>query len=111
MNTIILSVAILMLASFIFTGGFCSSGNLEYCKKNACEKWRSVGFECVGYEGYQWAFWGKFGSKYGGAIVWHTLKRIPDNGVIYGGFVQRWGDELHVYSLKPYDGFRIPSLK
>jgi hypothetical protein len=79
----------------------CSSQNIEYVKGCSSETWRAVGYEIIGYEGYQWGFWGWFG--YGGAHVWHSLKRTPDNGIIYTGHIQRWGDECHVYGPRAID--------
>lgn len=84
----------------------CSSGNIDYVKKNAPEKWKTQGFEVVDYEGFKWGFWGIFGSEYGGACVWHRLKKIPDNGITYSGCIERWGDELHVYGPIAIDAIR-----
>lgn len=72
----------------------CSSANLEEGKKVSAEVWRAHGFEVVAYEGYKWC---KGFGAYGGACVWSRLKKIPDNGVTYSGYIQRWGDEWHVY--------------
>lgn len=76
--------------------GSCNPSNKDYVKASAAEKWRAQGFEVVDYEGYQWG-WGIRGTNYGGAQVWHRLKKVPDNGITYSGYIQRWGDELHVY--------------
>ena len=73
----------------------CSSGNLDYVKEHGEDKFRSIGFEPTGYEGYRFGFWGL--NNYGGAEVWWRLNKIPDNGISYTGYIQRWGDELHVY--------------
>ena len=82
----------------------CSSANLQEVKAAACDKWQSVGYECIGYEGFQWGFWGAFG--YGGAHVWHALKREKAPGIIYSGSIQKWGDELHVYGPKAIDAIK-----
>lgn len=74
----------------------CSSGNLDYTKEGAAQRWREVGFEVTGYQGFQWGS-GGFGTPYGGAKVWHELRKIPDNGITYSGYLVRWGDELQVY--------------
>lgn len=73
----------------------CGDANLAEMKQAAPVKWKQQGFEVVDYEGFQWGLW--LGGSFGGAKVWHRLKKIPDNGVTYSGFVQKWGDEIHVY--------------
>jgi len=82
----------------------CSPGNLDYVKDNAAERWKGLGFEVVGYDGFMWGFWGF--NSYGGANVWYVLRRIPDNGLTYGGYLQRWGDEIHMYHIQAYDAIR-----
>lgn len=80
-----------------------TSNNLAYVKANAAEKWTQAGFSISGYDGYN------FGSgvgPYGGAYVWYYLKKIPDNGITYGGAVQRWGDEIHTYNLSAIDAIK-----
>lgn len=79
----------------------CSSSNLEQAKQQACERWKQVGYQCVGYEGYEIGMW--FGGQYGGAKVWHSLRREENPSVIYTGYVQFWGDELHIYGPKAID--------
>jgi hypothetical protein len=92
-------VLVLSLISFLVYG--CVPKNIEYVKERHVEKWRKQGFECIDYDGWT----GGFGvGPYGGSAVWCRLRRIPDNGVIYDGYIQRWGDELHVYGPKPVDG-------
>ena len=79
----------------------CNSNNLEYVKQHGPDKWRSVGFEIVGYDGYT----RRLGYEtYGGAQVWWYLKRVPDNGLLYNGYLERWGDELHAYNVKSVEG-------
>jgi hypothetical protein len=82
---------------------FGSSFNLSYVKEHAAARWREVGYEVIGYEGYQWGFWGPGG--YGGAKVWYSLRRTKpdDRGVIYTGSLYRWGSELHVYGPRAID--------
>lgn len=84
--------------------GGCSSANLEETKAAACDRWKTIGYTCVGYEGYQWGEW--FGGSYGGAKVWHTLKRAEAPGIIYTGNVQRWGDEYHIYGPRAVDAIK-----
>lgn len=79
----------------------CSPANLEEAKEKACARWAEVGYTCIGYEGYQWGGW--YGGKYGGARVWHSLKRADNPTVIYTGCVQFWGNELHVYGPTAID--------
>ena len=77
----------------LFVGFLFNTFNLEDTKANAEQAWRNVGYEPIGYEGYQ------FGAGipgYGGARVWHTLTRKGSN-TIYTGYVQKWGNASHVY--------------
>jgi hypothetical protein len=87
MNKIIVLVALMSAG--------CAPANLQEVKEKSCQAWERVGFECIGYEGYQWGMW--FGGGNGGDKVWNTLKRAESPGIIYSGSVQKWGDELHVY--------------
>ena len=73
----------------------CSSANLDDVKEHACDRWKEVGFSCVGYEGYQWGVW-LYGS-YGGAAVWHTLTTEKNPNQLFSGYIQKWGDEYHIY--------------
>jgi hypothetical protein len=98
---------VLLSVTFIFG---CSFGNLQDIKDKAPEVWRQNGFKVVGYEGFQWGKWGIFGSTYGGAYVWHRLEKIPDNGITYSGYIQRWGNEYHVYGPSAIDAIR-PSIR
>jgi uncharacterized protein YceK len=93
----------LALAAMIGLAG-CSSANLEETKAAACDRWKAIGYKCIGYEGYQWGAW--LGGSYGGAHVWHTLKQDEAPGIIYTGNVQRWGDEYHIYGPTAVDAIK-----
>lgn len=82
----------------------CSSGNVEDVKAHAAATWRQAGFEVIGYEGYTLGLY--LGPNYSGGNVWHTVRRIPDNGVTYHGYIEKWGDEYHIYSLTAIDVIR-----
>ena len=73
-----------------------SPSNLDWVKERAGAKWRDQGFEVVDHEGHQWGR-GGYGTPYGGAKVRSRLRKIPDNGITYSGYLVRWGDGLHVY--------------
>jgi hypothetical protein len=92
-----------VLISFITSSCYCSA-NKEEVQQKAPAKWEQQGFKVVDYEGFEWGLW--FGGPYGGAYVWHRLKKIPDNGITYSGFMQMWGDELQVYGPKAVDAIR-----
>ena len=83
----------------------CSLGNVNDVKQHAAEVWKQNGFEIVGYQGYALGQ-GGCACSYGGAQVWYRLKNIPDNGIIYEGSLQRWGNEYHVYNLKAVDAIK-----
>jgi len=70
------------------------SFNKDWVEARAVDTWSQQGFEVVAKEGFQMGF--GYG-VYGGAEVWHRLKKVPDNGNTYSGFLQRWGDEIQVY--------------
>ena len=92
-----------LVAALALSG--CSPGNRAWLEPRACDTWRAQGFECVAMEGFQWGV-GGFGTNYGGAQVWHRLRKIPDNGITYSGSVQRWGDTLQVYGPTAHDAIR-----
>ena len=84
--------------------GACSYSNLEYVKERSDETWEKAGFSVVGYEGFQLGFtW--IHPEYGGAHVWYTVSR-DKNGIVYHGFLQRWGNEIHIYNLKAIDAIK-----
>ena len=96
---------IAVLISLIILLYGCSAGNKDYVKERAEGIWKQQGFTVVGYEGYQWGFWGF--NSYGGAHVWYRINKIPYNGITYEGTLQRWGNEIHVYNLKAVEGTLI----
>jgi len=96
---------LLILCTIVLAG--CSRANLDYVKDCAPATWRSVGYEIIGYEGFQYGADignGLFG--FGGAYVWYSLRRIPDNGIVYTGSLQRWGNECHVYGPRAIDAIK-----
>ena len=97
-SIIVLAVILTLGVTIIEIGSYA---NIEETKENACQTWSKAGYTCIGYEGFQWGRW--FGGKYGGAKVWHTLHRKENPTVIYTGFVQRWGEEYHLYGPKAVD--------
>jgi len=87
---------LVVVSLFLLVG--CSSANLDDVKANADRVWKSNGYQIEGYLGYQYSIFG--------ARVWYTLKRIPDNGILYKGFIQKWGDEYHIYDTKAIDAIK-----
>lgn len=106
-NKIFLTTISLAVVSLLGIIAWCvgSPANKDWIIERASEKWKDQGFETVDYEGYNWGSGGYF-TSYGGAQVWHRLKKIPDNGITYSGYLVRWGDELHVYGPKALDAIR-----
>jgi len=78
---------------------------LDYVKARAEHVWNENGFEVVGYQGYEWKYLG-FGSTYGGACVWYTIKKTSDDKITYEGCLYRWGDEIHIYNLQAIDAIK-----
>lgn len=81
----------------------CGSGNIDYVKTKAGVKWNSVGFNTIGYEGFQWSFGI---NSYGRGTAWYTLNKVPDNGITYTGALERWGDEIHIYNIRAVDAIK-----
>lgn len=96
--------AVIIAAALVACG--CTSMNADWVKRRAPAFWQANGFQVVAYEGYNFNLGGPFG--YGGACVWYQLRQVPDNGVLYTGCLMRWGDELHMYSMRAIDAFRPP---
>jgi hypothetical protein len=84
-------------------GGY--SQHKDWLKERASEKWEAQGFEVVDYAGF---WWGPNirGTNYGGAHVYHRLKKIPDNGITYTGSLSRWGNEIMVYGPSACDAIK-----
>lgn len=77
-----------------------TDANLDHVRERSVARWQEVGYEVVGYKGYQWGATPFPG--YGGARVWYSLRREGTN-VIYTGSLWRWGDEIHVYGPRAID--------
>ena len=82
----------------------CTDMNKEKVKANAVATFKQSGFEVVGYEGWERGLTSPFGN--GGALVWYTLKRIPDNGIIYHAAIKEWDGEYHIYNLSAVDAIK-----
>lgn len=87
-------------ALVVLLGG-CSAGNVEEIKRNSKATIEQAGFSIIGYEGFQWTGFGRWGG-----CVWYTMKRNPDIGVTYHGCISKWGDEYHIYSLTAIDAIK-----
>ena len=98
MKRLVLVLMILMMVG-------CGYGNLDYVKDGASERWEQVGLSVIGYDGYEWQFVLPF-TTYGGAAVWYKLRKTPDNGILYEGALQRWGNEIHIYNVKAIDAIK-----
>jgi|GEM_PF-3087908 len=100
---IALAIACIVVGIIIWLG-IGSSGNLNYVKERSEIRFQELNYEIIGYEGYRFGFWGY--NDFGGAHVWYLLKKNPDNGIIYKGSLQRWGDEIHLMQLKAVDAIK-----
>ena len=94
---------VVLVLCLLFCGCYCSANKNEV-EKRAPDKWEQQGFKVIDYEGFMYGLW--FGGNYGGAYVWHRLKKIPDNGITYSGHMQLWGDELQVYGPNAIDAIK-----
>lgn len=77
----------------------CGYGNLDYVKQNAKPFLNESGFEILAYQGYEMGFVVPF-TGYGGAYVWYNVKSHGDEKTIYQLALKRWGNEIHIYSMK-----------
>lgn len=82
----------------------CTNANKQDVQKHAAATFKQAGFEIIGYEGWQRGLTSPFGN--GGALVWYTIKRVPDNGVTYHAAIQEWDGEYHIYDLKAVDAIK-----
>lgn len=90
-----------LLITLVLTG--CGSSNVPVVKAHAPAVWQQAGFEIIGYEGYtnEHCFF-----NYGCGHVWYTLRRAQDNGIIYHGYIEKWGSEYHIYGLQAIDAIK-----
>lgn len=100
-------LGIILLTLLFLMGGCVYKGyqHVDYLKANAETEWKRIGFEVVGYNGYVLGH-GLIFTDYGSARVYHTLKKIPDNGITYNGFVMKWGNDIRVYPPEAVDAIR-----
>jgi hypothetical protein len=70
--------------------------NVDWIKERAPARWAELGYHIVGYEGYSWSLMG--------GDVWYALKRTDSPGVLYTGFLRKWGGELHMYNVSTISG-------
>lgn len=96
-------IIIFLLTVFLLYG--CSGANVDSVKNVADTIFKNNGFKTTGYLGYKLGI-GLPYINYGGAYVYYRLEKIPDNGIIYRGAIQRWGNEYHVYDIKAYDAIK-----
>lgn len=96
-----------ILISIIFLTA-CSPSNKDWIEERAEAKWNKQGYEVIDYEGFQWGFLG-FGTPYGGAKVWHRLRKSGGSNTTYSGYLTRWGDEVHVYGAWMNEGETLQS--
>lgn len=98
--------AAFIVAALALGGCAPSTANLDDVKEHAADIWKQAGFSIIGYEGFEYGTTWCCSSLKGGAAVWYTLRRIPDNGIIYHGYIQRWRDEYHIYNIKALDAIK-----
>lgn len=96
-----LTLFIIACVSPVASCSFWGSTNVDSVKERAADVWADNGFEVVGYEGYRRSIcW----FDYGCGRVWYTATN--DSGIVYHGFVERWGDEYHLYNLSAVDAIK-----
>jgi len=89
---------VLLLVTVLLAAAGCTRHVAEV-KAQAPRVWQEAGFAVVGYEGYQW-------DPFCGGDVWYLLRKIPDNGVTYHGYLCKWGGEFHIYNLQALDALK-----
>jgi hypothetical protein len=95
-----------MFITLMLTCSIGSKKNLDYVKDRAEDRWSDLGFNVVGYDGYQWGYTWWLSPSHGGANVWYILEKSNGNGITYSGCLSRWGDEIHMYNLKAVDAIK-----
>lgn len=100
-------VIVLLLAAAVFSvpvnALVFGASNVGYVRERAESVWQTNGFEVVGYQGYERSMcW----FDYGCGNVWYTLERRGGEGIVYEGALQRWGDEIHLYSIRAIDAIK-----
>lgn len=73
--------------------------NVDEAKACAPKAFQEMGYEIIGYQGYNLSL------IYGG-LVWYNLRKVPDNGITYEAAVSPWAGECHVYGLKALDAIK-----
>lgn len=94
--------SLILALTFALSG--CSYANLDDVKSNAPRVWKEAGYQIIGYSGYTMG--NHIGPGYGGAAVWFMVTRIPANGITYEGYIQKWGNEYHVYNVRAIDAIK-----
>jgi hypothetical protein len=97
----ILTVLKISLILSLLTG--CSYSHLDDVKENSTKVFKEAGYDVTGYYGYRLGLVIPF-TNYGGANVYYELSK--GNGITYKAFLNRWGDEYHIYSLKAIDAIK-----
>lgn len=92
-------IATTLAVAFVLGVTTSCTRNVPAAKACAPEAIRQAGFEIVGYEGYQVSIF------YGG-FSWYTIRRVPDNGIIYEVAVSPWNGECHLYNFKAIDAIK-----
>lgn len=90
------SAAIVAFVGLIAWGGVGSGGNKEWVEQRCPAVLEQQGWQINGTEGFQWGF-GGYGTPYGGAKVWYSLRKVPYNGLNYQIYCTRWGDQVQLY--------------
>jgi hypothetical protein len=88
-------IAILTIA-VILSG--CSASRVDDIKQHAEEVWNKNGFKVIGYEGYEFGFFGTFGGK-----VWYIVEK---DSTLFHGALTKWGDEYHTYDLSAINAIK-----
>jgi len=76
----------------------CSRENVDNVKEHAAQTWAANGFEVIGYQGYEYTGFGRWGG-----CVWYTVKR---GATTYEGCISKWESEYHIYALKALDAVK-----
>lgn len=93
------NLPLIVLAIAMLVG--CSAKHVPAIKAAAPKVFQQAGFEIIGYEGFNYGSGGQWGG-----CVWYSLRRIPDNGILYDACIAKWGDEFHIYNLTAVDAIK-----
>ena len=86
--------AILFVVGFLFLTLGVFKGDVTYLKENGPAYLKSLGYEVLGYEGFQRGVWG--------GKAWFLIRRPDAPEILYSCFLIERRGEIHFYYPTPH---------